>query len=189
MTTALVAIALLGQSAPKPTGPRAIILPVLDEIPAEGSVSRQTWARASLLIALVERDFDVVSPIQIQAVAQSKRLDLTTMDGWTPDALRSIGDHFRAKFIFGIRLLSQTYTNPTPETSLAEAKASGMLFEVPTAKLWFQDREATSKVEFTATEKAPKDQGALERKALGLAATTPFAEFLEKFPKRKKPRG
>ena len=162
---------------------RMIILPVHNACGSkdEEATVQNALARAALLTAFRERGFEVVGSTQIVASLEQLNLDVSSSDKWTPDALRQLGERWKAKYVAGIKL-SGVGAAEENGSRHAYASASGWLFDVKEGKFIVENAEGSGR------NPLRPDAPTTDIKTLSAAVQQPFSEFLSKHPKRKPPK-
>jgi hypothetical protein len=158
---------------------RMIILPVdnASGAHADDQIAQSALARAVLLSAFRERGFEVVGSTQVVASIEQLKLDISSCEKWTAEAMQELGKRWKAQYIAGVQIKSSG-ERQEGESRFAHLSASGWLFDVKEGTFVFQGVEG---------KPSPGSQTASSPVTAGFtsAVQAPFQEFLAKYPKRK----
>lgn len=170
--------------------PKALLLPIVGAGSVESDVFRNSMlARAAVLGALHERAFWVVPKVQLDAIAKSRQIDLESKQPWSPEAMRTLAEPFKVRYVIGGTLNRATVTTGTDSTvQVGEAQFTGWIYDLQKSEYVIRDREGTSKVESTDLKKEQASPGVLYQSIRGAVGAV-FNEFLQKFPKPKPKKG
>lgn len=182
-----IGVSFSQRSAPEP---KALLLPIASSGFDQSEMFRNSMlARAALLGALHERAFWVVPKVQLDAIAKARQIDLQAKQPWSPEAMRSLAEPFKVRYVIGGTLKSVTVVaGADPAVQVGEAQFTGWIYDLQKSEYVFSDREGISKVDSTNLKKDQAKDAVLYESIRGAVAIA-FNEFLQKFPKPKPKKG
>lgn len=178
----VLAVSLAALCAPQTPAPRALLLPIVCPAAPDAQTASR-WAllgRAALTRDFQERGFDVVSGVQVQALADGRRIDLQSVESWTPDTFKTLGDPHRARFVVAVLVKGMA----AKDAKMIEATVVASIYDLQQRRYVFEGIEAAASAEFESEE----SRVAAELKAAADASRAALQGFLSKYPKVKKPK-